>query len=222
MDTLPEEQKAGYSVMNSVFSMKKEKIINIFDTPGRPEFIFEAISAVMVSDVAVFVLDCSVRKHLDSKVFSPTKNIAYLARAFGITNSVVFLNKADRIGFDSNIIHVYEEEAKIALKGAGLKLENLKFLIGSSLQPDFSDEVITKAEEFPRGVNECLKPLRLIIDDRYRLVHGTLLGYCITGFIASGLLQTGKTILILQGKLQGKVKEILKGGEKVKKAMAGD
>ena len=108
------------------------------------------------------------------------------------------------------------------LKQIGFKDESVKFLKGSSFEKNISASIFDTVLQFSKTGNDELKPLRFLIDDCYRLVHGKLLGFCITGYIISGIISVGQRISIGQADLQGKVKEIMKSGEKVKKSMAGD
>lgn len=223
VDELKEERKYFTTVQNSVFSVEKAgKVLNFYDTPGLRDFMSECISATMQADCAVIVMDLSMRKHLQEKVFTPTRDLAYLARSLGLNNVLVFLAKADLVVKNPEKVQEFSGKAQEILKEAGFKEGNIKVLAGSSLEKGVSNEIINFALETPKGLNEEVKPLRLLIDDCFKLVHGKFLGYCICGFILSGIISVGGKIRIDQAGVSGKVKEILKNDIKVKKAMAGD
>ena len=186
------------------------------------DFIYESIAAASVADVALIVVDPTIRKHISEKVLIPTKNAAYLARSIGINNVVVFISKTDSVRSTQEKIIDTEGNIKTMLKQIGFKDESVKFLKGSSFEKNISASIFDTVLQFSKTGNDELKPLRFLIDDCYRLVHGKLLGFCITGYIISGIISVGQRISIGQADLQGKVKEIMKSGEKVKKSMAGD
>jgi len=73
-----------------------------------------------------------------------------------------------------------------------------------------------------RAPADSLKPVRMLIEDRGKLVHGKLLGYWVSGHLVSGVLKTGASISIPASGITAKIKEIQKSGEKVSKAACGD
>ena len=223
VDELAEERKQGTTIQNSVFSVCKSKVLNFFDTPGLEDFISETISASQIADIAIVAIDASVRKNKQEKVYAPTKDAGYLARSLGINQVIAFITKIDAIPNNSEaVIREFEDKAREIMKEVGFKDECIRVMSGSSLETNISERIIQNVLEIERGSKEELKPLRLMIDDCYRLVHGKLLGYCLCGFLASGLVEVGQKICIEQAGIRGKVKEIMKAGEKVRKVMAGD
>lgn len=222
VDTLPEEKKFGCTVQNSFFSVKKNQIFNFFDTPGRSDCINEVISGTVIGDISIIVVDTSIREHIQEKVLNPTKELGYLCRALGISSIIIYLSKIDLVA--QNPLKIQETREKVAdiMIKIGFKQENIEFINGNSLDSSNGTRVLESIKPVTRTLGDELKPFRLMVDDFYRLVHGKLLGYCVCGYIASGVLKTGDVILITQAKVQAKVKEIMKSNEKVKKAMSGD
>lgn len=216
------EHQQKISIYNSYCSYKKDKVINFIDTPGHDDFFAERFSGTVLADVAVIVVDSSVRKGVEDKVLVPTKNNAYLAKCLGVNNVIVVLAKIDKIERNVEKLRVLEESVRGILREVGFKMENVKLLTASSVEGYCSEDLFKNIISTPIQYPDDLKPFRFQIADCYKLVHGSFLGFCISGFIISGMISKGKIIEIPQAKIKGKVKEILKSSEKVAKAKSGD
>jgi elongation factor G len=89
-DTEPEEQRHGISVSLSLapFEWKGHKV-NLIDTPGDPDFEGDALTALRVVDLAVFVVSAV------EGVGAQTRRLWRAAEALGLPR-MVFVNKLDR------------------------------------------------------------------------------------------------------------------------------
>lgn len=218
-----EEQEKGVSVETSYFTGTKEKVFNFFDTPGNEDFISEVISSCFFCDVAVLVADGAVRKNIENKVIIPSKDKMYLARACGINHLIIFISKTDKGKNSQEVLNDLQSKLVNAAKESGFKAENIKTVQGSVIANKLSSDIITLISSFPLpGKADLLKPVRLAIEDKAKLPHGQLLGYWLSGYLLSGILKTGANVVISQSGVSGKVKEIMKAGEKVSKAICGD
>lgn len=223
--TMKEEQERGMSLKTSYLTIKRELNLQFFDTPGHEDFASDVISACLFSDVCVVVADGSVRKRSDVKVVGPSKALMYTAKACGVNFLVVVISKVDRKSNSQENVESLQEKLISCAKEVGFKQENVKVLRASFIKGEFSQDFFSLINSFnvqgkPPG--DALKPVRLLIEDRAKLVHGKLLGYWLSGYLISGILKTGAKISIPKANLTAKIKEIQKSGEKVEKAACGD
>ena len=59
-DTEPEEKERHQTLQSHAFHMPAGKVgLNVFDTPGHPDFLAEAIAAIDVVETAVLVVNAS-------------------------------------------------------------------------------------------------------------------------------------------------------------------
>ena len=218
-----EEQEKGVSVETSYFSGKREKVFNFFDNPGNDDFISESISTCFFCDIAVLVADGAVRKNIEAKVLIPSKDKMYLARACGISHLIIFIGKTDKGKNSPEVLNDLQAQLVNAAKESGFKPENVRTVQGSVITGKLSSDVLALISSFPPpGKTDLLKPVRLVIEDRAKLPHGQLLGHWLSGYLLSGVLKAGSNVVISQCGIAGKVKEIMKAGEKVDKAVCGD
>lgn len=142
MDFEPEELKRHSSLSTSInhcIWMKQK--INIIDTPGDPNFGFEALSGLRVADSAVLVIDA-----VDG-IKTQTERLSAFASELGIP-MLVFINKMDRER--ANYRQVQEEMKKIL----GLRSVLLTYPMGEAEK--FSgvlDLTRMKALEYARGAS---------------------------------------------------------------------
>jgi len=89
-DTEPESQRRGISVGLALapFEWKDHKV-NLLDTPGDPDFEVDALTALRVADMAVFVVSA-----IDG-VQGQTRRLWRAAESLGLPR-MVFVNKLDR------------------------------------------------------------------------------------------------------------------------------
>lgn len=139
LDTDPEERKRGKTVE---FAREpfvwNNKNFTILDAPGHRNFIPNAIEGLVNADVCVLVV--SARKGefeagMSCKVDGEgqTREHALLAKAFGVSFLVVFVNKMDQVGWDRERYETIKEETGKYLKKIGFVEKNVLFLPGSGL-----------------------------------------------------------------------------------------
>jgi translation elongation factor EF-1alpha len=219
------EQKTGISVETSYFSAKSSKVLNFFDTPGSADFTSEVISSCFFCDVAVLVADGAIRKNIESKVVLPSKSQMYLARGCGINNLIIFLGKLDKAKNSQETTEETLVKLVNAAKDSGFKPENIRTIKGSLISGNLSNDLLSIIDSFnlhQKPSPDTWKPVRLAVEDKGKLVHGNLLGNWLAGYLLSGVLKTGAIVSFAQCGVSAKVKEIMKAGEKVEKAVCGD
>ncbi len=91
-DTLALEQERGITIKSAVVSFVVDDVaINLFDTPGHPDFIAEVERVLGVLDAAVLVVSAVEGVQPQARVLMRT------LRRLRIP-SIIFVNKIDRVG----------------------------------------------------------------------------------------------------------------------------
>ncbi|ALH06743.1 putative translation elongation factor 1-alpha [Port-miou virus] len=139
LDTDPEERKRGKTVE---FAREpfvwNNKNFTILDAPGHRNFIPNAIECLANADVCVLVV--SARKGEFEAGMSckadgegQTREHALLAKAFGVSFLIIFINKMDQVSWDRERYETIKEETGRYLKKIGFTEKNILFLPGSGL-----------------------------------------------------------------------------------------
>ena len=223
VDLLLQEKQLGTVSCFSESIRTEQKVLHLLDTPGSSEYFTEYISGAAQADLCVIVVDSTVKKkRIESRVVEPTKELAFLARSYGVSQVIVAVSRSEVIPqeIESSVLPVIQQ--------AGFKPENIRFVpvspvegvnvtLRASDQPCLF-ELIQEAE--PPKPN--LQNLVFRVEDCYRLVHGSLLGHSISGKILSGFIKPNSKVQIPQVNFSAQIKEVEKGGQKVNLAFAGD
>ncbi|MGB6456387.1 MAG: translation factor GTPase family protein [Streptosporangiaceae bacterium] len=91
-DTLTLERQRGITIKAAVVSFRvRDRVVNLIDTPGHPDFIAEVERAIGVLDGAVLVVSAV------EGVQPQTRILARVLRRLGIP-TLIFVNKIDRSG----------------------------------------------------------------------------------------------------------------------------
>ncbi|AHC54765.1 elongation factor Tu [Tunisvirus fontaine2] len=139
LDTDPEERRRGKTVefAREPFSWNG-KNFTILDAPGHRNYIPNAIEGLANADVCVLVV--SARKGefeagMSSKEDGEgqTREHALLAKAFGVSFLIVFVNKMDQICWDRERYEMIKTETNKFLQKIGFLPRNVLFLPGSGL-----------------------------------------------------------------------------------------
>ncbi|MFW6025066.1 MAG: translation elongation factor EF-1 subunit alpha [Candidatus Woesearchaeota archaeon] len=230
MDNLEVERERGVTIALSHKKFDTDKYsFTIIDAPGHSDFVKNMITGANQADAAVLVVAA------DDGVNAQTKEHAFLAKAFGIGQIIVAVNKIDKVDYDEGTYHKVEKEVQKLLKRAGFKKDKIDVVPISALS---GDNVVNKSEnmDWYKGrtllskfddLNEPEKPkdlpLRMPIQDAYK-IQGV--GTVSVGRIETGDLKPGEKVTILPGRtgegVSGEVKSIEMHHEQLESAGPGD
>jgi elongation factor G len=116
-DYYEEEKEHKHSVQPAVISVKyKDKLINIIDTPGSPEFIGPSITAIPATETAVIVINAAAGvETVTRKAFELTTN----------KSRIIVINKMDSENINlTELIKAIQEMFGKACRCANLPSEN--------------------------------------------------------------------------------------------------
>ncbi len=230
MDNLETERERGVTI---ALSHKKFDTDNysftIIDAPGHSDFVKNMITGANQADAAVLVVAA------DDGVNAQTKEHAFLAKAFGISQVVVAVNKIDKVKYDEDTFTKVRKEVKSLLKKAGFKDDKIDVVPISALMGDNvvkkSDNMdwykgktlLSKLDDFDEPEKPKDLPLRMPIQDAYK-IQGV--GTVSVGRIESGEIKPGENVIILPGKtgdgVKGEVKSLEMHHEQLDSAGPGD
>ncbi len=232
MDLRMEERFRGLTIVPSYrkLTLDGRKII-LVDGPGHQDFAKSMILAIAESDVGLLVVDSL--DVIKRGVLQQTYEHSVLARAFGIDQLVVVVNKMDlaEIAYDSMKYEAVVDRIRSMLIGCGYAAECLLFVPASAY---LGANVTKRSNSMPwyRGqtVLEALRwfsarprradlPFRMPVDE-VLTVKGA--GTVVTGKVACGTVAVHDTIVVCPGNLAGRVRSIEEFHQPVKIASAGD
>ncbi|MBB4441122.1 MULTISPECIES: elongation factor G [Rhizobium] len=179
-DTLELERQRGITIRAAVVSFTiGDKIVNLIDTPGHPDFIAEVERVLALLDAAVVVVSAV------EGVQAQTRVLVRALRRLGVP-FIFFVNKVDRLGAR------YED----VLKALAAQLPVRPIAVSSVIDPG---NRLARVEALAPGCEPLFTPLcealaendEALLDD-YVLALDRLtadrLGRCLTDQVASGLV----------------------------------
>ena len=225
MDTKADERRGGMTTSSGHAQLRVAgRVIRLIDTPGNPDFVYEVAEAAMLSSVGVLVIDSTKRKHVETKVVQPSVRLAELVRRAGVNSFILAINKRDRDttqDLDLLQTQLLERLGTVGIKPATVQVCLISGYANINLYG--ADSSLTSLlMNSPVSNNEAAKVVRGYVEDSYRLVHGNLLGQCVSLTIRSGVLRLKDLVVVPQANLTGRIKQIMKNEEFVEAAMAGD
>ncbi|XP_028675959.1 HBS1-like protein isoform X2 [Erpetoichthys calabaricus] len=236
LDETGEERDRGVTMDVGMTKFEtKTKVITLMDAPGHKDFIPNMITGAAQADVAVLVVDAS-RGEFEAGFESggQTREHGLLVRSLGVTQLVVAVNKMDQVNWQQDRFQEISTKLGQFLKQAGFKDSDVSYVPTSGL----SGENLTSKSKEPELLKwykgSCLleqidsfkppqrpvdKPFRLCVSDVFK-DQGS--GFCITGKIEAGYVQTGDRILAMPPNETCTVKGISLHDEPIDWAAAGD
>ncbi|XP_041418123.1 HBS1 like translational GTPase L homeolog isoform X1 [Xenopus laevis] len=236
LDETGEERQRGVTMDVGMTKFEtKSKVITLMDAPGHKDFIPNMITGAAQADVAVLAVDAS-RGEFEAgfEAGGQTREHALLVRSLGVTQLAVAVNKMDQVNWQQERFNEVISKLRHFLKQAGFKESDVYYIPTSGL----SGENLVKRSQISELVGwykgPCLleqidsfkapqrsidKPFRLCVSDVFK-DQGS--GFCVTGKIEAGFVQTGDRLLAMPPNETCTVKGITLHQEAVDWAAAGD
>ncbi|XP_068933421.1 HBS1-like protein isoform X1 [Petaurus breviceps papuanus] len=236
LDETGEERERGVTMDVGMTKFEtKTKVITLMDAPGHKDFIPNMITGAAQADVAVLVVDAS-RGEFEAgfETGGQTREHGLLVRSLGVTQLAVAVNKMDQVNWQQERFQEIIDKLGHFLKQAGFKEGDVAFIPTSGLS---GENLITKSQssELTKWYQgKCLleqidsfkppqrsieKPFRLCVSDVFK-DQGS--GFCVTGKIEAGYIQTGDRLLAMPPNETCTAKGIMLHDEPVDWAAAGD
>ncbi|KAL0623718.1 HBS1-like protein [Plecturocebus cupreus] len=236
LDETGEERERGVTMDVGMTKFETTtKVIILMDAPGHKDFIPNMITGAAQADVAVLVVDAS-RGEFEAgfETGGQTREHGLLVRSLGVTQLAVAVNKMDQVNWQQERFQEITGKLGHFLKQAGFKESDVAFIPTSGLS---GENLITRSQsseltKWYKGL--CLleqidsfKPPQRSIDKPFRLCVSDVFkdqgsGFCITGKIEAGYIQTGDRLLAVPPNETCTVKGITLHDEPVDWAAAGD
>ncbi|XP_012965632.1 HBS1-like protein isoform X1 [Mesocricetus auratus] len=236
LDETGEERERGVTMDVGMTKFETTtKVITLMDAPGHKDFIPNMITGAAQADVAVLVVDAS-RGEFEAgfETGGQTREHGLLVRSLGVTQLAVAVNKMDQVNWQQERFQEITGKLGHFLKQAGFKESDVAFIPTSGLS---GENLITRSQsseltKWYKG--SCLleqidsfKPPQRSIDKPFRLCVSDVFkdqgsGFCVTGKIEAGYIQTGDRLLAMPPNETCTVKGITLHDEPVDWAAAGD
>ncbi|XP_021495977.1 HBS1-like protein isoform X1 [Meriones unguiculatus] len=236
LDETGEERERGVTMDVGMTKFETTtKVITLMDAPGHKDFIPNMITGAAQADVAVLVVDAS-RGEFEAgfETGGQTREHGLLVRSLGVTQLAVAVNKMDQVNWQQERFQEITGKLGHFLKQAGFKESDVAFIPTSGLS---GENLITRSQSsdltawykglclleqidsFKPPQRSIEKPFRLCVSDVFK-DQGS--GFCVTGKIEAGYIQTGDRLLAMPPNETCTVKGITLHDEPVDWAAAGD
>ncbi|XP_053300691.1 HBS1-like protein isoform X1 [Pleuronectes platessa] len=236
LDETGEERDRGVTMDVGMTKFEtNSKVVTLMDAPGHKDFIPNMITGAAQADVAVLVVDAS-RGEFEAGFESggQTREHALLVRSLGVTQLAVAVNKMDQVNWQQERFQDIISKLGHFLKQAGFKESDVFYVPTSGLSGEnlatrssvfqltswysgFS--LMEQIDAFKAPQRSVDKPFRLCVSDVFK-DQGS--GFCVTGKIEAGYVQTGDRILAMPPNETCTVKGITLHDEPLDWAAAGD
>ncbi|XP_005361006.1 HBS1-like protein isoform X1 [Microtus ochrogaster] len=236
LDETGEERERGVTMDVGMTKFETTtKVITLMDAPGHKDFIPNMITGAAQADVAVLVVDAS-RGEFEAgfETGGQTREHGLLVRSLGVTQLAVAVNKMDQVNWQQERFQEITGKLGHFLKQAGFKESDVAFIPTSGLS---GENLITRSQSTELTTwykGSCLleqidsfKPPQRSIDKPFRLCVSDVFkdqgsGFCVTGKIEAGYVQTGDRLLAMPPNETCTAKGITLHDEPVDWAAAGD
>ncbi|XP_035378225.1 HBS1-like protein isoform X2 [Electrophorus electricus] len=236
LDETGEERDRGVTMDVGMTKFETDsKVVTLMDAPGHKDFIPNMITGAAQADVAVLVVDAS-RGEFEAgfEAGGQTREHALLVRSLGVTQLAVAVNKMDQVNWQQERFQEITSKLGHFLKQAGFKETDVYYvptsgLSGKNLTSKSKDAELTawykgpclleQIDAFKAPQRSVEKPFRLCVSDVFK-DQGS--GFCVTGKIEAGFIQTGDRVLAMPPNETCTVKGITLHDEVLDWAAAGD
>jgi elongation factor Tu len=155
IDTAPEEKARGITINTAhvEYETDKRHYAHV-DCPGHADYVKNMITGAAQMDGAILVVSAA------DGPMPQTREHILLARQVGISNLVVFLNKADQVD-DEELLELVELEVRELLNEYDFPGDEIPIISGSALM---AVEELTKNPQISRGENKWVDPIYDLMD----------------------------------------------------------
>ncbi|XP_078145940.1 HBS1-like protein isoform X1 [Centroberyx gerrardi] len=236
LDETGEERDRGVTMDVGMTKFETaSKVVTLMDAPGHKDFIPNMITGAAQADVAVLVVDAS-RGEFEAgfEAGGQTREHGLLVRSLGVTQLAVAVNKMDQVNWQQERFQEILSKLGHFLKQAGFKETDVFYIPTSGLSgenlvtrssvPELTSWysgpcLLEQIDAFKPPQRSVDKPFRLCVSDVFK-DQGS--GFCVTGKIEAGYIQTGERILAMPPNETCTVKGISLHDEALDWAAAGD
>ncbi|XP_068197987.1 HBS1-like protein isoform X3 [Antennarius striatus] len=236
LDETGEERDRGVTMDVGMTKFEtNSKVVTLMDAPGHKDFIPNMITGAAQADVAVLVVDAS-RGEFEAgfEAGGQTREHALLVRSLGVTQLAVAVNKMDQVNWQQERFQDITSKLGNFLKQAGFKESDVFCIPTSGLSGEnlatrssvpeliswYSGPSLLEQIDSFRPPQRCIdKPFRMSVSDVFK-DQGS--GFCVTGKIEAGFIQTGDRILAMPPNETCTVKGITLHDEAMDWSAAGD
>uniref|UniRef100_A0A8C4GIT9 HBS1-like protein n=1 Tax=Dicentrarchus labrax TaxID=13489 RepID=A0A8C4GIT9_DICLA len=236
LDETGEERDRGVTMDVGMTKFEtNSKVVTLMDAPGHKDFIPNMITGAAQADVAVLVVDAS-RGEFEAgfEAGGQTREHALLVRSLGVTQLAVAVNKMDQVNWQQERFQDITSKLGHFLKQAGFKESDVFYIPTSGLSGEnlttrssvaqltswySGRSLLEQIDAFKAPQRSVDKPFRLCVSDVFK-DQGS--GFCVTGKIEAGYIQTGDRILAMPPNETCNVKGITLHDEALDWAAAGD
>jgi elongation factor Tu len=169
------------------------------DCPGHADYVKNMITGAAQMDGGILVVSAT------DGPMPQTREHILLARQVGVPKLVIFLNKVDQLGGDTELVELVELEVRELLTEYGFDGDNTPIVSGSALAAvegtdaktgeEAIKELMSKVDEWiPQPERALDKPFSLAIEDVFSISgRGTV----VTGRVEAGKINSGDKIQIV-------------------------
>jgi elongation factor Tu len=199
IDNAPEERERGITISTAhVEYESSSRHYAHVDCPGHADYVKNMITGAAQMDGAILVVSAA------DGPMPQTREHILLARQVGVSDIIVYLNKADQLD-DPELLELVEMEVRDLLTEFGFPGDDLPIIVGSALKALEGDEseigkpsiiklVEAMDKSFPQPVRDIDKPFLLPIEDVFSISgRGTV----VTGRVERGVVKVGQEIEIV-------------------------
>ena len=200
IDKAPEEKERGITINTAHVEYETEnRHYAHVDCPGHADYVKNMITGAAQMDGAILVVSAT------DGPMPQTREHILLARQVGVPRIVIYLNKVDQLGGDTELVELVELEIRELLNEYGFEGDDTPIISGSALAAvEGGDaktgeesilELMTKVDEWiPQPTREVDKPFSLAIEDVFSISgRGTV----VSGRVEKGKINSGDKIEIV-------------------------
>ncbi len=226
MDRLKEERERGVTIDIAHKDFESNKYyVTIIDAPGHRDFVKNMITGTSQADAAILVVSAK------EGVQEQTREHIYLARALGVPQMIVAINKMDATN------PPYSQDAFNQVKGEVeklLKVVGYKDILFVPISAYYGDNVVKRSDKLKWWTGPTLleafdtlklpekptdKPLRIPVQDVYSI---TGIGTVPVGRVETGVLNVNDNVIFMPANKKGEVKSIEMHHQPLPRAEPGD